>query len=775
MAPGNDKYRLLMENLPDAFAYHKIVTDSEGEPVDYIFLDVNPAFEKMTGLSRYEILNKRVREIMPELKNSSFDWIGAYGKVALTGENASFESYSEQLKRWYKVTAYSDEPGYFAAIFSDITAQKKLVKAEASLEENKPRLKQDITDRKRAEEELIKQEALLQKIFDLLPVGLWFADKKGALLRGNPEGIRIWGAEPQVGQNEYGVFKAKRLPSGEEVAPHDWALAHSINKGVTVADEMLEIEDFNGQKKIILNYTAPVVDDKGMIQGAIVVNQDITDRKVAEQKLRESEYKLNQILSNMMEVFWLRSADNKEMLYISPSYEKVWGRTCQSIYENPDTFMESVLDEYKPLVATEFERYKKKGLFELEYPIARPDGSVRWVWARSFPVKDGHGNIIHHTGIAVDITERIEAEQTLKESETRNKALLDAIPDYMFVFNREGEFLDYKANGSLLLPPEEFMYKKASQVLPPHLARLTLDRLKKVFKTGQIEQYEYQEEITNELRHFESRLVPCGEDKALAIVRDITDRKQAEGRFQALVENMPVMVDAFDEIGLILFWNKECERLTGYSAEEIVGNSDALESLYPDKEYREKILREIERRGFDWRELELDVTCKDGSVKTIAFSNISSKVSIPGWHTWAIGVDITERKQAEEALRRREEEFRALAENSPDMVVRFDKDLRHLYVNPALEKEVGIPRQEFIGRTNEDFDIPAKHLMFRNRTLKEVFNSGQEKEVYFNYTLSSRQKHYHARVVPEFASDGTVETVLAITRDITSIKEMEAA
>ncbi len=152
----------------------------------------------------------------------------------------------------------------------------------------------DITEQKHVAEEIIKRDALLQKIFDLLPIGLWFADEKGKLLRGNPEGVRIWGGEPQVGQSDYGVFKAWRLPSREEIAPDDWALAHTINEGITVADELLEIEDFKGQKKIVLNYTAPVLDEKGNIQGAIVVNQDITELKKAKESLQKIEWMLSQ-------------------------------------------------------------------------------------------------------------------------------------------------------------------------------------------------------------------------------------------------------------------------------------------------------------------------------------------------------------------------------------------------------------------------------------------------------------------------------------------------
>ncbi|WP_291322941.1 MASE3 domain-containing protein, partial [Desulfonatronospira sp.] len=133
---------------------------------------------------------------------------------------------------------------------------------------------------------LRKSEALFRKIFEILPIGLWVADKNGKLKQGNPAGVAIWGMEPKVGQDEYGVFKARRLPSGEEIAPEDWALAHTVNKGVTIVDELLEIDAFDGKKKIILNYTAPILDSNGEMEGAIIVNQDITERQLAEEKIR---------------------------------------------------------------------------------------------------------------------------------------------------------------------------------------------------------------------------------------------------------------------------------------------------------------------------------------------------------------------------------------------------------------------------------------------------------------------------------------------------------
>ena len=147
----------------------------------------------------------------------------------------------------------------------------------------------DITERKKTEESLRQSENRLQRIFEIVPIGLWFADKDGTLLRGNPAGVRIWGAEPKVPITDYGIFKAWRLPSGEPVAPDDWALARTIRDKVTIVDELLEIEAFDGKRKTILNYTAPILDADGTVDGAIVVNLDISERKSLEAKLHQSQ------------------------------------------------------------------------------------------------------------------------------------------------------------------------------------------------------------------------------------------------------------------------------------------------------------------------------------------------------------------------------------------------------------------------------------------------------------------------------------------------------
>ncbi len=133
------KYRSLFESMNEGFAFHRILTDSENKPVDSVFLEVNDAFEKFTGLNRKEILNKRVTEVFPRIQDIQPDLIETYGEVAQTGKERKFEMYFQPLDKWFSISSYSPQPGYFVAIFNDISeriaseqAQKQLIDALAA-------------------------------------------------------------------------------------------------------------------------------------------------------------------------------------------------------------------------------------------------------------------------------------------------------------------------------------------------------------------------------------------------------------------------------------------------------------------------------------------------------------------------------------------------------------------------------------------------------------------------------------------------------------------
>jgi len=118
------KYRTLFTNMTSGFALHKVILDSSNIPVDYIFWEVNKAFERLTGLQGDRIVGRRVTEVLPGIENDPADWIGTYGKVAQTREEIHFAQYSEGIGKWFSVSAFSPMQGFFVTIFEDITERK---------------------------------------------------------------------------------------------------------------------------------------------------------------------------------------------------------------------------------------------------------------------------------------------------------------------------------------------------------------------------------------------------------------------------------------------------------------------------------------------------------------------------------------------------------------------------------------------------------------------------------------------------------------------------
>ena len=125
---NKEEYHSLFENMIDGFARHRILTDEQGRAVDYVFLEVNHAFEEMTGLKKEGLIGRRVTEVMPDIKDDPADWIGRYGSVALTGKSVRFENYSRALHKWFSVIAYSSKKNTFATVFQDITERKQIEK-----------------------------------------------------------------------------------------------------------------------------------------------------------------------------------------------------------------------------------------------------------------------------------------------------------------------------------------------------------------------------------------------------------------------------------------------------------------------------------------------------------------------------------------------------------------------------------------------------------------------------------------------------------------------
>jgi PAS domain S-box-containing protein len=173
--------------------------------------------------------------------------------------------------------------------------------------------------------------------------------------------------------------------------------------------------------------------------------------------------------------------------------------------------------------------------------------------------------------------------------------------------------------------------------------------------------------------------------------------QQSETRLRLLVEHLPVMVDCVDADGRIRYWNRECERVTGYAAAEVVDNPRALELLYPDAAHRARMLAEWRARGTKYRNWAWSLTAKDGSTRTIEWSHLSDSIALLEWPNWQIGVDVTERNRAEAAVRHNEELFRAVVEDQTEMVVRWRPDGTRTFVNQAYCRVFGQSAADLVG------------------------------------------------------------------------------
>ena len=156
---------------------------------------------------------------------------------------------------------------------------------------------------------------------------------------------------------------------------------------------------------------SPVVDEAGKLVGYSGIVRDITERLRTERWLRQSQMRLEEIAHSMDQVFWTADPAIERMLYVSPSYERIWGRTCASLYADPRSFIEGVHPDDRDRLVKALATHAVGDDFAAEYRVVRPDGSVRHIADSGHPVRNADGNVTHYVGVAVDTTERPAREQ----------------------------------------------------------------------------------------------------------------------------------------------------------------------------------------------------------------------------------------------------------------------------------------------------------------------------------------------------------------------------
>jgi PAS domain S-box-containing protein len=175
-------------------------------------------------------------------------------------------------------------------------------------------------------------------------------------------------------------------------------------------------------------WVSPIRDAGGRVTHFLALQEDITERRATVEALREREERFRQVTEGIREVYFLSDADFREMLFVSPAYEKIWGRSRESLYRTPASFIEAVVAEDRPALFAHIDRIRAGGEPEqCEYRIVRPDGSLRWILVKTGGVRNEEGVIYRLAGVALDFTERKNAEEALRASEQRLRTLFETV------------------------------------------------------------------------------------------------------------------------------------------------------------------------------------------------------------------------------------------------------------------------------------------------------------------------------------------------------------
>lgn len=278
----------------------------------------------------------------------------------------------------------------------------------------------DITERRQVEEALRRSEERFARFMQFLPGSAWIKDLSGRYVYANDAAETIFNRprDALYGKSDQEVFPAK---VAAQFAEND-RKALASQTGVQLI-ETLEHEDGIVHHSIVSKFPILGPEKTPAFVGGIAI--DITDRLQAEKVRAESEERFRQLAETINEVFWMADPEITEILYVSPAYERVWGRTCQSLYDEPRSFLDAVHpDDADRLRANILEKHRRGESTHEEYRIVLPDGSVRWIRDRAFPVRDAAGRAFRMAGIAEDITEQKRAEEALREADRRKDEFL---------------------------------------------------------------------------------------------------------------------------------------------------------------------------------------------------------------------------------------------------------------------------------------------------------------------------------------------------------------
>jgi len=566
---GSEKHRLLIENLPIAFACHQIIADSSGKPVDYLFLDVNCAFEKMTGLSRDAVLGKKVTEVLPDIAHDSFDWIGTYGRVAQGGEDFCFEQYFKPLGRWFAVTAYSDEPGYFATIFHDITAQKNEEDTLRNREQEQlSHYHRAMCSASIALSEAVQEQEILANIATYLQkltgafatsVSLYEQSSKNLYLSYHtfsPEqktmiesllGADIFSLKWPINAIQQAEIKKKIINRPVSITELTWG---SVPQHISeLLQEQFKIE---GITSLALYYHGELMGSAVAYLGSDQLNPPdellktfghigglALSRHRGEKALQKSEERYRLLVENANEGIMINQGGRFK--FINPKALEIFSCSREELQSKAVT--DFIHPDDRNFVLSRIGKREKREVLQDKYTckIIAGDGCIKWI--------EENASIIEWEGktaslsLIEDITERKLAERQLTKITRDYETIFQGTQDAMFLVEvvEEGIFryirnnwAHEKATG---FSAEEIKEKTPQELVGKELGDIIAANYSRCLREARPVSYEETLDLPGGEKIWHTTLTPAFDDQNIYIIgssQDITERKQAEEKIRYL-------------------------------------------------------------------------------------------------------------------------------------------------------------------------------------------------------------------------------------------------
>lgn len=523
-----------------------------------------------------------------------------------------------------------------------------------------------------------------------------------------------------------------------------------------------------------------VYDKKGNLTNMLGILQDMTERK----KTGEDLLRLKKAIDTTRLGITISDTE-KKIVYVNPAEAIMHGYEAEELIGKDVTILAP--HDLKQHEKPKFD--SKKSVFIRESINIKKDGTRFPVQLISDVLRDENDAPIAVITTCEDITNRKDIERTLRESEEKYRNLVESIEIGIGMVdeNEIFQFANTAACSILGYTRDELIGKDlldlVSPELRPKILKETKTRKKNISNRYIIDMIRKDGEKITIVNTSTPVFDENGRYKgARGIFRDITEQirtetalKESEKKYRSLIEISPDAIVLIDKNGTLQSANRQFVKLSGFGSLEDLQNSGLSVFDFICGQDRNRAIATIQetlKKGHT-KDIEYSARRKDGRIVPIEVS--SAVIYDPSGNIDIIELiirDISKRKEDEKAIRESEEKFRALAENSLDVIMRFDKDHRHLYANPAVESQTGVPVKDFIGRTHREMGFPDDLIITWEKALDKVFQTGGPHRIEFKLPNGI---WIDWLLLPEFDIDGSVSAVITYARDITQKKQIEQA